>query len=87
MGQVPNTKIEKILNLCFHEEDFCVSAEWHFFGTSHGKGPCDGIGGTTKKLATRASLQRNQDPIMTPQKLFVWAEKNVRGINFSFTTN
>ena len=84
-AQYKNRK--NFLNLCFHEEDFCTSAEWHFFGTSHGKGPCDGIGGTTKRLATKASLQLNQDPITTPQKLFVWAEKNVRGINFSFTSN
>ena len=52
------------LNLCNHESDFGVPAEWHFFATSHGKGPCDGIGGTVKRLATRASLQRpNEDLI------------------------
>ena len=35
-----------------------MPAERHLFATSHGKGPCDGIGGTVKRLATRASLQR-----------------------------
>ena len=29
--------------------------EWHFFCHSHGKGPCDGLGGTVKRLATKAS--------------------------------
>ena len=43
-------------NLAYHEEDYGVPAEWHFFATSHGKGPCDGIGGTVKRLATKASL-------------------------------
>jgi hypothetical protein len=33
-----------------HLEDFKVRGEWHFFATSHGKGPCDGIGGTLKGL-------------------------------------
>ena len=32
-----------------------------FLATSHGKGPCDGIGGTVKRLATKASLQRTLD--------------------------
>ena len=61
-----STKIEK-MNLCYHK-DFGVQAEWHFYATPHGKGPCDGIGGTVKRLATRASLQRAyHSQIMTPQ--------------------
>ena len=44
-----NTKIKKtFINLCFHEADFGVPAEWHFSATSHGKGACDGVGGTVK---------------------------------------
>lgn len=59
------------LNLCRHEEMFGLKARWSFFATSHGKSPCDGIGGTVKREATRASLQRplgNQ--ILDAQKLF-----------------
>jgi hypothetical protein len=43
-------------NLCHHEEDFGMIAEWHFFATSHEKGPCDGVGGTVKRLAAQASF-------------------------------
>lgn len=78
--------IKNFANLCFHEEDFGINAEWHFFATSHGKGPCDGIGGATKRLAAKASLQLSQDPITTPNKLFDWAQKNIKNINFSFFT-
>ena len=46
------------MNLCFHEEDFGVAAEWVFFATSHGKSPCDGIGGSVKRHAAKRSLQR-----------------------------
>jgi hypothetical protein len=46
VSQYKNCK--KFLNLCYHEEDFGVKAEWHFFATSHGKSPCDSIGGTIK---------------------------------------
>ena len=49
---------ENFHNLCLHESDFGIPAEWHFSATSHGKGACDGIGRTVKRLAARASLQR-----------------------------
>ncbi len=59
------------MNLCNHEKDFDVKAEWHFSATSHGKGACDGVGGTVKRLAARASLQRPYDEqIITPIELF-----------------
>ncbi|KAJ8671558.1 hypothetical protein QAD02_002817 [Eretmocerus hayati] len=58
-------------NLCFHQRDFGVAGEWHFFATSHGKGPCDGVGGTLKHAATKASLQRPLDnQITTAEELF-----------------
>ena len=53
-SQYKNRK--KLIKLCHHEEDFGVAAEWHFSATSHGKGACDGVGGTVKRLAARASL-------------------------------
>ena len=46
------------MNLCHHSVDFGFEAEWHFLATSHGKGPCDGVGGLLKMMATKASLQR-----------------------------
>lgn len=59
------------LNLSYHEKDFKVKAEWHFFATAHGKEACDGIGGCVKKNAYRASLQ--DKTIVSTQKLFEWA--------------
>lgn len=38
-------------NLCLHLKDFGIEADWHFFPTSHGKGVCDGFGGTIKRMA------------------------------------
>ena len=72
-------------NLAHHEEDFGVPAEWHFFATSHGKGPCDGVGGTVKRLAARASLQRPyNDQIQTPVQLFNWAKENIQQVHFQY---
>ena len=50
-SQYKNRK--NFLNLCHHEMDFGVKAEWKFSATSHGKGACDGLGGTVKRLAFR----------------------------------
>ena len=45
-------------NLCLHEKELGVKAAWSFFATSHGKSPCDGIGGTVKRLTAMESLRR-----------------------------
>ena len=69
-------------NLCYHKEDFGISAEWHFSATSHGKGACDGVGGTAKRLAERSSLQKPyNDQIMTPRQLFDWATINIPAVH------
>ena len=52
---------KNFLNLCHHKSDFNIDAFWSFFATSHGKSPCDGIGGTVKRTILRASLQRPID--------------------------
>lgn len=84
-GQYKNLK--NFLNLCCHEKDFGIPAEWHFFATSHGKGPSDGIGGTVKREATRASLQRPfNDQILTPLKLFNFVKSSLPGIEAQFMT-
>jgi hypothetical protein len=62
------------IDLCHHNIGFGISAEWHFLATSHAEGPCDGVGGTTKCLAARSSLQHQQIP--TPAQLYSWA-KNI----------
>ena len=81
-----NTKIKKnFLDLCLHRDDFGISAEWHFSATSHGKGACDGLGGTVKRLTARASLQRPyNDQIMTLRQLFDWACTSVPAVQFGY---
>lgn len=45
-------------NLCLHKKDFDLEAQWHFSATSHGKGPCDGIGGSVKRRAREAAIRQ-----------------------------
>ena len=48
---------KKFINLCKHQEDFGITAEWNLFATSHGKGLSNGIGGNIKREARKASLR------------------------------
>lgn len=62
-------------NILHHEEDFGCPAEWHFFATSHGKGPCDGVGGALKRAAAKASLQRPyNNQILSAHDLYLFAK-------------
>jgi hypothetical protein len=49
-AQYKNKK--NFVNLRKHYEDFGMEAEWHFLASCHGKGLCDGLGGTVKRLAS-----------------------------------
>ena len=81
----PIQEPKNFLNLSLHEEDFDIPAEWHFLATSHGKGPSDGIGGTIKREATKASLQRPyKDQILTALDLFHFVESSLNGIHAEF---
>ena len=69
-------------------QEFGISAEWHFSATSHGKGACDGLGGTVKRLASRSSLQRPyNEQIMTPRQLLDWASKSITAVYFEYCSN
>ena len=46
--------------VAFHEEEIGVKAAWHYLEAGHGKGPCDGVGGTSKRMADAAVTQGKQ---------------------------
>ena len=74
-------------NLQVHEEDFDIPVEWHFHGTAHGKGACDGMGANIKRFAARSSLQRSsKHHILTFQALFQWAKSNCKEIEVFFSS-
>ena len=71
--------------ICHHESDFGVSCDWIFFAISHVKCPCDGLGGTTKRLTTRASLQWIIDNQITfAKEMFQFCTLEIQGIEFVF---
>lgn len=84
-GQYKNFK--NFVNVYFHKIDFGYDCEWHFHATSHGKGPCDGLGGILKRSATRASLARAyENQIDTAEILFEWASSSNMDMNFDYAS-
>ncbi|KAE8739809.1 hypothetical protein FOCC_FOCC014701 [Frankliniella occidentalis] len=78
-----------VANPFFHEQDFGVAAEWQYFGTSHGKCACDGLGGSVKRTAWLHSL-RNTDPkknILSAHKLFQFSTEKSETVNFSYKSS
>lgn len=57
-----------------------MTADWNFFATAHGKGPCDALGGTTKRLARTASLQGSK--IETAAELYDWCSTNIHNVHY-----
>ena len=58
-----------------------------FSATSHGKGACDGLGGTVKCLAARATvacIYPYDEQIMTPRQLFEWASDNIPEVSLEY---
>ena len=84
-AQYKNRK--NFINLCYHMDDFSVPAEWHFFATSHGKTAADGVAGTLKRLATKASLQNlYENHILNSKQLYDFAVKEIIGMSFGHVT-
>ena len=71
--------------MSYHQANFGLRAEWHFSATSHGKGACDGLGGTVKRLAAKTSPQRPyENQIMTPFQLFQWTSESIPKVAFCY---
>lgn len=61
--------------LCEIKKKHNIEVEWHFFATYHGKSACDAIGGTFKRMATLASLQRiYTNQMLSAEALYTWAQ-------------
>ena len=69
--------------VCDHSKLFGgVQAQWDYFEAGHGKGPCDGIGGTVKHLADEAVKRRDVHVhvvIQDAHNFFAWACKERHG--------
>ena len=46
---------KNFINLCHHQQNFNMDAEWIFFANSHGKSPCDDVGEFVKRYVVKHS--------------------------------
>ena len=70
-------------NLCQHEQDFGLKAQRSFFATAHGKSPCDGIGGTVKRVMSKGSLQHvNDNHILYFSQMYNFCKEKFTNIIF-----
>ena len=76
---------KNILNIYYHNHDFGIEANWHFFPTAHGKGACDGVGGSVKRAAAKASLRLPPNKqILTALSLHDWLKSDGHYQNVEF---
>ena len=69
-----------------HQEMFGVRATWNYFEAGHGKGPCDGIGGSTKRNADQA-IKSGKVLIQDARDFHAWTQGddcNIKNIKFKF---
>ena len=74
---------KNFINLCHHQPGLHMDAEWIFFATSHGKSPCDGVGGFVKRYVGKRSLKRPlHDQILGYQSILDLSVREVPSITF-----
>jgi hypothetical protein len=71
------------INLCHHNTDFGIMLNGISLPHHMAKGPCDGVGGTIKRLAACSTLQHHQ--ILTPAQLYSWAREHFHPYMYSMS--
>lgn len=69
-----------------HKSLFGIEAVWNFFEAGHGKGPCDGVGGVTKRSADLA-MKSGRCVIQDAEGFFAWTQSdqcNLKSIKFQY---
>ena len=75
-------------NLYHHEINSGLTAAWNFFATLYGKNFYDGIGATTKRGASLASLQRPiTNQIMTSLQLLNFCNEDITSIKYFYVSS
>lgn len=83
VSQYRNKSIAKIVS--HHEEYFQgIQATWDFLESGHGKGPCDGVGGSIKRSADVAV--KHGSIISNAEEFFAWAQTYSSTISCIYVT-
>ena len=64
-----------------------VQASWQYFEAGHGKGPCDGVGGTAKRQADSA-VKRHICSIQNADDFYAWGvSQSQSNVDYIFVSN
>jgi hypothetical protein len=67
-----------------HEQRYGTTARWNYFEAGHGKGPCDGLGGSCKRLADEA-MRSGKATIQDAADFYKWAiNSSMKNVQFRF---
>ena len=67
-----------------HEETYNITAQWNYFEAGHGKGPCDGLGGTVKRMADEA-IRQGKSIIQDARDFYRWSiQSSMKGVEFVY---
>ncbi|KAH3886834.1 hypothetical protein DPMN_010847 [Dreissena polymorpha] len=70
-----------------HNDMNGIHARWNYFETGHGKSACDGLGGTTKRMADEAIRQGNVT-IQDAADFYAWAvQSSMKAIEFLYVSS
>ncbi|XP_053389868.1 uncharacterized protein LOC128552829 [Mercenaria mercenaria] len=69
-----------------HKAIHGMNARWNYFEAGHGKGPCDGLGGTCKRLADEA-MRSGKTIIQDAKAFYEWAiQSSMTNVTFRFVS-
>lgn len=71
-----------------HKTETGLKAFWNYFEAGHGKGPCDGLGGVTKRMADQA-MKSGKAVIQEASDFFAWTQSPVchmHNVKFRYIT-
>jgi hypothetical protein len=68
-----------------HMQIYGTHAKWNYFECGHGKGPCDGLGGTTKRMADEA-VNSGRVSIQDAHDFYAWALQSSMKVSFFFVS-
>ena len=71
------------VDISLAESKHQTSITRNYFGTSHGKGPCGGLGGIVKRKVTNAVLQDNDLSISNAAEMKEFCESNLSDVGSS----
>ena len=66
-----------------HHNLYGITATWTYMEAGHGKGPCDGVGGTAKRMADEA-IKRQKVIIQDAEDFFTWGKGSGSAIEYIF---